>query len=604
MTEILRFAGVGGVATLCHLIAAFAAFYAFGAAPQLANLTGFLAAVGISYIGNSRWTFSAEGPDAVFLPRFLTLSLLGLLVSASVTGVLTAIGQPYLVALLAVGISVPPMTYLGAKFFVFDDVGEGQASLALPVGLLAGLAVWIAFSGSLLNHDTSWYLVAARKWLAGAELYVDIIEVNPPLGFYLALPALALAEGLGLSDSQGQIALMSLVTAGVVSWVAAIAHKSARLDRTKAAIFALLAGFAATVPFTAHFAQREHWLVLLLLPWVARLLLTGRGLNDIRILPAACVAGFAICLKPFFLVYPVAATVFFILHDRSLRPILSASNIAMALMGVSVVGAVWALHPAYFQVIIPNAQAAYGAYGLQVSDIIQNGHFAVAALALLALITARSGGLIAAMLLAASTAYLAQWTGFTYQAGPILTFATLGLGLAVLSGGGRVSVTVAVFGAVLISFGVRDTGRYQNTMATLIAPKILSSFGEDAKLAVWSTELTAGFPLASSASAEWVPNAPALWYLPAALPALRDNTCSVVPGRCAHLQRLVDETRTDMARHLASADVLIIDRQMPYLFEKGFLLPDIAGPVLNDTALDDFDVVASDTRYDVFFRRK
>ena len=59
-----------------------------------------------------------------------------------------------------------------------------------------------------------------------------------------------------------------------------------------------------------------------------------------------------------------------------------------------------------------------------------------------------------------------------------------------------------------------------------------------------------------------------------------------------------------MARHLASADVLIIDRQMPYLFEKGFLLPDIAGPVLNDTALDDFDVVASDTRYDVFFRRK
>ena len=38
--------------------------------------------------------------------------------------------------------------------------------------------------GQTINHDTAWYLYATRAWLDGAQLYVDIVEVNPPLSFY------------------------------------------------------------------------------------------------------------------------------------------------------------------------------------------------------------------------------------------------------------------------------------------------------------------------------------------------------------------------------------------------------------------------------------
>jgi len=36
-----------------------------------------------------------------------------------------------------------------------------------------------------LHSDVSWYLVATERFVNGARLYQDVIEVNPPLAFYL-----------------------------------------------------------------------------------------------------------------------------------------------------------------------------------------------------------------------------------------------------------------------------------------------------------------------------------------------------------------------------------------------------------------------------------
>ena len=34
---------------------------------------------------------------------------------------------------------------------------------------------------SPLKDDIAWLLYVARRWMAGRELYVDVVEVNPPL---------------------------------------------------------------------------------------------------------------------------------------------------------------------------------------------------------------------------------------------------------------------------------------------------------------------------------------------------------------------------------------------------------------------------------------
>ncbi|MEP7218497.1 MAG: hypothetical protein ABI876_06250, partial [Bacteroidota bacterium] len=42
---------------------------------------------------------------------------------------------------------------------------------------------------SVLNHDVAWIIHGAGRWLEGAGLYRDIVEINPPLIFYLTAPA-------------------------------------------------------------------------------------------------------------------------------------------------------------------------------------------------------------------------------------------------------------------------------------------------------------------------------------------------------------------------------------------------------------------------------
>ena len=64
------------------------------------------------------------------------------------------------------------------------------------LGLL-WLASLVYFLHTTLNHDVAWYLVAADRFLDGARLYRDIIEVNPPLAFYLAVPPVAAARLTG-----------------------------------------------------------------------------------------------------------------------------------------------------------------------------------------------------------------------------------------------------------------------------------------------------------------------------------------------------------------------------------------------------------------------
>src|SRR5690606_30677499 len=47
--------------------------------------------------------------------------------------------------------------------------------------------------------DTAFLLYAAERLLDGARLYVDLVEVNPPLVVWLNLPLVILARVLGVS---------------------------------------------------------------------------------------------------------------------------------------------------------------------------------------------------------------------------------------------------------------------------------------------------------------------------------------------------------------------------------------------------------------------
>lgn len=120
LAQLIRFAGVGGLATLAHVLVALAVQAALPVTPQQANLAGFAAGFVVSYSGHARLTFGAPLRSGPQLVRFFVLSLLGLGASSLTVHVMTGLlGLGFGPAMLAVAVIVPALTYLAMRFWVF-----------------------------------------------------------------------------------------------------------------------------------------------------------------------------------------------------------------------------------------------------------------------------------------------------------------------------------------------------------------------------------------------------------------------------------------------------------------------------------------------------
>ncbi len=122
LAQLMRFAGVGGLATAVHVLVALAVQAAFPISDQGANLSGFAAAVLLSYLGHARFTFAVTSQSVAQFMRFFSLSCLSLGISSMTVWLITAkLGFSFIVAMVAVSVVVPIASYLVMRFWVFDE---------------------------------------------------------------------------------------------------------------------------------------------------------------------------------------------------------------------------------------------------------------------------------------------------------------------------------------------------------------------------------------------------------------------------------------------------------------------------------------------------
>ena len=122
--QVLSFGTVGIAATVTHVFLAYALIASGVMAPLVANLMGFLAAFGISFLGNAKLTFRYDaGMRGPFL-RFLVISLVSLALTSVVATYVQSAGWPWWTYVVIVLASVPPATFLLSKFWVFASRSE------------------------------------------------------------------------------------------------------------------------------------------------------------------------------------------------------------------------------------------------------------------------------------------------------------------------------------------------------------------------------------------------------------------------------------------------------------------------------------------------
>jgi hypothetical protein len=85
--------------------------------------------------------------------------------------------------------------------------------------LLSWLLIVALFAAAMLlqqrlpvNLHVSWLLVAGERVLGDERLYVDIVEINPPMSVFAYLPGIILTRAAGLDSA--------VVTDGLVPMLA------------------------------------------------------------------------------------------------------------------------------------------------------------------------------------------------------------------------------------------------------------------------------------------------------------------------------------------------------------------------------------------------
>lgn len=568
MVQLVRFVGVGGLATLTHVIVASAAFQLLSIEEIWANLCGFGAAFLVSYAGHSRFTFAADTSHDGQFGRFLFVALTGLAASSLIVWIVDAAGGQFLLSMAFVAFLVPFASFLGMKFWVFSH-RETLHWPTLPMVLTAFVAVVVflyVFWDWPINHDTAWYLVATRKMLGGARLYVDIIEVNPPLNFYYTIPALFIADLFNVSDTNGQYLAFSTLYLVSLLWSGAILRRVSTLSAIRTHVFFLFMALVLVLAAVSQVAQRDHLLVLFLMPWAISYL------DEAQKPPSLASCAFAaagICLKPFFLIFPLVMFLRDVWNTRSAKPLVYPQYLLMLAIGVGYVLFVKLVHPEYLDEIAPMAMHVYGAFKTTLFGVllVQLAPLLLCMMALMSLMTipAARSNVFVFLALAGFVCYLLQSTGFRYHLIPLNCFALLACAWMLLSFPKFVrSLAPAVMGCCLLMLGLWQTGRYESDYINKVVHQT-QLLGPVTSLFTASTSIDPGAPVALRMGIDWTSRYPHNWLYPGAFKSLAATDCNSQPDLCDLLLSFADKNRSDNIEDIIrnQPDILVVDRIDP-----------------------------------------
>ncbi|MGE0282117.1 MAG: hypothetical protein AB7P20_16110 [Rhizobiaceae bacterium] len=255
-------------------------------------------------------------------------------------------------------------------FHDFPSVGAlRRGPLIWCAGVFVFALLWQYFLFGV-NTDTSWIITVCERMLAGDRLYVDILEVNPPMTMWIYMPVVMLAHLVGIAPEAavyGYIYLVCLTGLGFAAYIA----RRAEFEENPF-LYAMLPVFLALlVVLPAYtFSQREHFGVALLLPLLTLMawrVKAGNGQQPgVWLAVAAGLCGSMIVLvKPYYAIMIVAPALYVAWRKRSMRWLFTAEYWTIACACGAYLAAVPMIYPEYLRDIVP-----------VVVDIYSQHHFA------------------------------------------------------------------------------------------------------------------------------------------------------------------------------------------------------------------------------------
>jgi putative flippase GtrA len=116
---------VGLAATAVHALVALAARDLAHASAMGATASGYICAVGVSYLGNARFTFGRPALHGAQFARFLVVSLSGFAANLAITWLLSnRLGWPFPATLAVIVVAIPALSFTASKLWAFADKSQ------------------------------------------------------------------------------------------------------------------------------------------------------------------------------------------------------------------------------------------------------------------------------------------------------------------------------------------------------------------------------------------------------------------------------------------------------------------------------------------------
>ena len=419
--------------------------------------------------------------------------------------------------------------------------------LALAAAGMAALLALLPAAG----HDQLWFLMMARRWLAGAQLYgPQIFDSNPPGVVWLSALPVLLGQALHLPTTLAAKLLVTLLetSASILSFIfLRRARPTTRSYETPALLFAAIVLFYV-VP-ARDFGQRDQILAFLILPYILAAAIPFRThhLTLARSL-AGILAAVGICLKPHHALIPIAVELTLLLTPQvspspltRLRNLFRPEPLLIAAIGAAFLAAIHRFTPLYFTTVLPILHDTYWAIGhLSIPalalEAIELLILAALSLTLYLRTTPRSPvvRLLLIAALAATLAYFLQSTGWYYQQlpaidlfGAALTLQLLQLFDQALTSSKPFTIpnwltpTVAALSILALALTTYFTGspftpdRAFNL--TTPDPAFFTSLAPNTPVAILTTSVDAAMMPIERYHLTWAQRTDNLWLLPAIL---------------------------------------------------------------------------------------
>ncbi|GGJ01274.1 hypothetical protein [Neoroseomonas lacus] len=311
------------------------------------------------------------------------------------------------------------------------EVPASRARMVRWAGFAPALFFLVIVMLPPLNHDAAAVLDFSRRWLAGERLYIDLIDVNPPLIFILNLVPAALARWTPLGPAQALV-LCLLGVAGLVWWLCA----SLRVRETEGEVEAAV--LTTCLPLLlvmagSDFGQRDVLMAMAAIPYclLAARRIEGPPAPGRLAIGVVVLAALAFALKPYFLMVPLMVEGLVGWRRGFARAARDPVPWLMAMVWFAYLLLVLAAFPAFYQKVLPFAWEVYGGihgpgpWRVLVTDMMGAATFLLL-VAVVAAMRWQAGAFAQALAVAACGAFFSAWMqhkGWPYHVIPVTILA-------------------------------------------------------------------------------------------------------------------------------------------------------------------------------------